>query len=335
MAFVTRFAPSPTGPLHLGHAYSAMLGFDLAMREGGDWLLRIEDIDRQRSRPEWEAAIYRDLEWLGLWWPEPVMRQSERINTYSDGLRRLNAVGDILYRCDCRRSDIAAALDAPQEGAPLFGPDGPIYPGTCRTRKLPFRVPAETHSEDAEALELIRRGIEDMAIVQRFYERLEALPEIELQHALRLRMDRAFEVAAQRRPGEAPFLEFRENGHGPAGEHGTIPLHLEEMIDTVGDVVLARRDMGTSYHLSVVLDDAAQGVTHVVRGEDLFEATRIHVLLQHLFDLPTPIYHHHRLIRDEAGKRLAKRDDARAIAKYRAEGATAADIRRMVGLPNP
>ena len=336
MAFVTRFAPSPTGPLHLGHAYSALLGFDMAMREGGHWLLRIEDIDRQRSRPEWEAAIYHDLEWLGLWWPDPVMRQSERTQSYLDGLRQLNAVADILYRCDCKRSDIAAALDAPQEGATSqIGPDGRIYPGTCRTRNLPFRVPPEQHPEDVEALELIGRGIEDTPVVQRFYERLEAPPQIELQHALRLRMDRAFDAAAQRRPGEAPFIEFREEGHGPNGEHGAILSHLEQMTDTVGDVVLARRDMGTSYHLSVVLDDAAQGVTHVVRGQDLFEATRIHVLLQKLLDLPTPVYHHHRLIRDDQGKRLAKRDDARAIAKYRAEGATPADIRRMVGLPNP
>lgn len=336
MAFVTRFAPSPTGPLHLGHAYSAMLGFDMAMREGGEWLLRIEDIDRHRSRPEWEAAIYRDLEWLGLWWPEPVMRQSERTQVYSDGLRRLNAAADILYRCDCTRSDIAAALDAPQEGySPQFGPDGQVYPGICRGRKLPYEIRSEPNPEDVEALRLIQRGIEDIPIVQRFYERLEAPPEIEMQHALRLHMERAFNFAAQRRPGETPFLEFREDGYGPDGEHGAILSHLEQMTDTVGDVVVSRREMGTSYHLSVVLDDAAQGVTHVVRGQDLFEATRIHVLLQHLLNLPTPVYHHHRLIRDDQGKRLAKRDDARAISKYRAEGATPTDIRRMVGLPGP
>ena len=336
MAFVTRFAPSPTGPLHLGHAYSAMLGFDMAMREGGEWLLRIEDIDQQRSRPEWEAAVYRDLEWLGLWWPDPVMRQSERIHAYSEGLKRLNAAAKILYRCDCTRSDIAAALDAPQEGTePQFGLDGLVYPGTCRTRNLPFEVPPLRHAEDVEALKLIQRGIENTPIVQRFFERLEAPPEIEANHALRLRLERAFEVAAQSRPGEPPFLEFREEGYGPNGEHGLIFSHLEKMKGEVGDVVLSRREMGTSYHLSVVLDDAAQGVTHVVRGQDLFEATRIHVLLQHILRLPTPTYHHHRMIRDDQGKRLAKRDDARALSKYRTEGATPADIRRMVGLPNP
>lgn len=336
MAFVTRFAPSPTGPLHLGHAYSALLGFDMAMREGGEWLLRIEDIDRQRSRPEWEEAIYRDLEWLGLWWPDPVMRQSERASVYAEGLRKLNSVADILYRCDCTRADIATALDAPQEGGQLtFGPDGRIYPGTCRTRGLPYEVVSAKHEEDAAALDLINRGLEDSPIVDRFYARLEAPAEIGTEYALRMRMDRAFEIGAQRRPGEEPFLEFREDGYGPEGQHGTIRTHLRQLTDEVGDVVLARRGMGTSYHLSVVLDDAAQGITHVVRGEDLFEATRIHVLLQKLLGLPTPIYHHHRLIRDDQGKRLAKRDDARALSKYRSEGATPADIRRIVGLPNP
>ena len=334
MMFRTRFAPSPTGPLHLGHAYSAILGFDMAMREGGEWLLRIEDIDRQRSRPEWEQEIYRDLEWLGLWWPEPVMRQSERTEAYSDGLSMLNLQHpDILFRCDCKRADIAAALDAPQEDAVRpSGPDGAIYPGTCRTRALPFDKPVPPHAEDHVALELIGQGKEDDPIVQRFYERLETPPRVQTEHALRLRMDRAFDLGAMRRPGEEAFLTFHEAGYGPQGQHGTILTHRKQMTEEIGDVVLCRRGMGTSYHLSVVLDDAAQGITHVVRGEDLFEATRIHVLLQRLLGLPTPSYHHHHLIRDENGKRLAKRDDARAIAKYRADGATPQDIRRMVGL---
>ena len=283
---VTRFAPSPTGPLHLGHAYSALLGHDMAQAAGGTFLLRIEDIDRSRARPEWEAQIYDDLHWLGLSWPTPVMRQSDRLPAYQAALDELWARG-LLYPCTCTRRDIEQALSAPQEGvAPPIGPDGPVYPGTCR----PARPPQGPRPRDA---------------------------------VLRLDMARAV--------GDQSF-GFLETGAGPAGETGAIAFDAAQMIAGVGDIVLARRDMGTSYHLSVVLDDAAQGVTHVVRGADLFEATRIHVVLQRLMGLPTPIYHHHRLIRDAAGKRLAKRDDARAIAKYRAEGASPADIRRMVGL---
>lgn len=295
----TRFAPSPTGPLHLGHAYSALLGFDMAMAAGGEWLLRIEDIDRQRSKPHWEQAIYDDLEWLGLRWPEPVMRQSERMGAYRDALADLWQAGS-LYACSCTRADIAAAVSAPQEGsAAVLGPDGLVYPGTCRGRDATFRGPD--------------------------------LPT----DALRLDMRAAF-GPGEPGTGEGPCLAFREAGHGPAGEHGLIGFTAEEAVRQIGDVVLARRDFGTSYHLSVVLDDAAQGVTDVVRGQDLFEATKIHVVLQRLLGLPTPTYHHHRLIRDEAGRRLAKREDARAIRRYREEGATPRDVRRMVGLdPRP
>lgn len=277
---ITRFAPSPTGPLHLGHAYSAILAHDMARAAGGRFLLRIEDIDRQRSRPEWEALIYDDLTWLGLTWEEPVMRQSERLKIYRQTLAELWE-NDLLYRCSCTRRDIEAATSAPQEGVSL-GPDGLIYPGTCR--------PAGARMAG------------------------EPLPEA----VLRLYMDRA-----------ATYCSFDEIGEAHYGTHHITP---EQMIQNVGDIVLARRDMGTSYHLSVVLDDAAQGITHVVRGEDLIDATQIHVTLQKLLKLPTPTYCHHKLIRDESGKRLAKRDDARAIAKYRAEGATPADIRRLVGL---
>ena len=291
MTFVTRFAPSPTGPLHLGHAYSALLAHDMARAEGGTFLLRIEDIDRTRSRPEWEAQIVDDLAWLGLTWPQPVMRQSDRTEIYAAALADLWQRG-LLYPCTCTRRDIAAAAAAPQEGAPLIGPDGTVYPGTCR--------PADRSPQ-------------------------KPLPPADT--ALRLDMR-----AAERALGPAP-LRFEESGAAPDGRSGQITAVWDEVHHAIGDIVLARPAMGTSYHLSVVLDDAAQGVTLVPRGADLFDATIIHVILQRLLDLPTPIYHHHRLIRDAAGKRLAKRDDARAIAKYRAEGASPADIRQMSGLP--
>ncbi|SFP48022.1 tRNA glutamyl-Q(34) synthetase GluQRS [Tranquillimonas alkanivorans] len=290
MTFTTRFAPSPTGPLHLGHAYSALRAHDMARAAGGTFLLRIEDIDRSRARPQWEAQIYDDLHWLGLHWPEPVMRQSDRLPVYARTLDALWARG-LLYACTCRRRDILDALSAPQEGAVPTGPDGIVYPGTCRPAPGAPR----------------------------------ARPE-----GAALRLDVAAAIAAcTGGPVRAARFDWRETGEG---QESHAAVTGPELVETVGDIVLARKGMGTSYHLSVVLDDAAQGVTHVVRGQDLAEATRIHVLLQHLLGLPTPVYHHHRLIRDADGKRLAKRDDARAIATYRAEGATPADIRAMVGL---
>jgi glutamyl-Q tRNA(Asp) synthetase len=276
VACVTRFAPSPTGPLHLGHAYSAILAHDIARADGGRFLVRMEDIDRARSRPEWAGAALDDLAWLGLTWDGPVLYQSTRLPAYRTALDRLASMG-LLFGCTCTRGDIRAALSAPQEGAILVeGPDGPIYPGTCRGHP-----------------------VTDGA-------------------AIRLDLSKALS-----RVGPMDFVDTAR------GRHDIDPL---EMLSGVGDVVLARRDMGTSYHLSVVVDDAHQGVTLVTRGEDLFEATEIHILLQHLLGLPVPQYHHHRLIRDEAGRRLAKRDDARALALYRAQGATPADIRAMVGL---
>ena len=281
MSFRTRFAPSPTGPLHLGHAYSAMLAHDMALAEDGAFLLRIEDIDRSRARPEWEEMIYDDLKWLGLRWEEPVMRQSERLEVYQGALDRLWDAG-LLFECTCNRRDILEAVSAPQE-TPLYGPDGIIYPGTCRDKR-PRQGP---RPQDA---------------------------------ALRLDIEKALGTIAK--------IVFEETGKSRRRQ----AYAPNTIIRTTGDVVLARRDMGTSYHLSVVLDDAAQGITDVVRGEDLFEATKIHVVLQRLLGLPTPIYHHHRLIRDEQGKRLAKRDDARAIRRYREDGASPDDIRRMVGL---
>lgn len=274
MAFVTRFAPSPTGPLHLGHAYSALLAYDMAVAVGGKFLLRIEDIDQSRCRPEWEAQIYHDLQWLGLTWPTPVLRQSSNFAAYD---RALRVIAEFCYPCRCNRADIRAALSAPQEGALQAEPDGLIYPGTCRNRLLCDMQPTDA-----------------------------------------IRLDVA-KVMAQ------TAVSYCDNGK-------ILCTCSVEMQQSVGDVMLARRDIGTSYHLSVVVDDAAQGVTDVVRGRDLQDATQIHVLLQRLLGLPTPTYHHHRLIRDDTGKRLAKRDDARALSKYRAEGATPADIRRMVGL---
>ncbi|KIC39127.1 tRNA glutamyl-Q(34) synthetase GluQRS [Leisingera sp. ANG-M7] len=282
MTFTTRFAPSPTGPLHLGHAYSAMLAHDMAATAGGTFLLRIEDIDQSRARPEWEAQIYEDLEWLELRWPKPVMRQSERLPRYREALDQLTAMG-LTYACRCNRADIEAAAGAPQEGVPQFGPDGRIYPGICRGRL----------TDEATETDVIRLNMEKAVLA-------------------------------------AELRSFTETGPAFPGTHTLAP---DTLISSVGDIILVRRNMGSSYHLSVVADDADQGITCAVRGADLFEATQIHVLLQSLLGLPTPVYHHHNLIRDENGKRLAKRDDARAIAKYRAEGATPQDIREMVGLP--
>ncbi|MEM9474117.1 MAG: tRNA glutamyl-Q(34) synthetase GluQRS [Pseudomonadota bacterium] len=292
MTFTTRFAPSPTGPLHLGHAFSACLADDMARAAGGRFLLRIEDIDQGRARPEWEGLIYDDLAWLGLGWETPVMRQSERMAAYRTALTKLWREG-LLYPCTCNRRDIAEAASAPQEGGLPIGPDGIVYPGTCRPTPhspAPWGEPPQ-------------------------------------DIALRLNM-----ATAMARIGEAVF--FEETGGAETGQTGWIARTASQLIEEVGDVVLARRDMGTSYHLAVVIDDADQGISHVVRGADLFEATSIHVILQRLLGLPTPIYHHHRLIRDDAGKRLAKRDDAQAIRTYRETGATPAEIRHMVGLPD-
>ncbi len=263
----------------------------MAAAADGRFLLRIEDIDQSRARADWETQIYDDLRWLGLTWETPVQRQSENLPAYGAVLDQLWHRG-YLYPCTCSRRDIQNALSAPQEGVAQFGPDGLIYPGTCRpdtTFPTPHQTPRPTDVT-------LRLALGDLA-----------------DH--------------QPRP-----YRFTETGAGPLGENGEIYFSATDLRDQVGDVVLARRDMGTSYHLSVVLDDAAQGVTHVIRGQDLFEATKIHVALQNLLGLPVPTYHHHGLIRDDAGKRLAKRDDARAISTYRADGASPADIRRLVGL---
>ncbi len=290
-AFRTRFAPSPTGPLHLGHALSALTAWDMSQEAEGTFLLRIEDIDKARSKAEWEALIFEDLHWLGLRWPEPVMRQSDRLETYAQAIGRLHTMG-LAYACTCTRRDIQDALSAPQEGVVRTGPDGPVYPGTCRGKSASGSV-GDVH--------------------------------------LRLNMDAALAwIFAAHKDLDA--LMFAETGAGPGGKNGEIFLDADDLISTVGDIVLARKDFGTSYHLSVVLDDAAQDITHVVRGQDLFEATKIHVVLQSLLDLPRPVYHHHDLIRDDTGKRLAKRDDARAIRLFREEGETPDTLRDRLGL---
>ncbi len=276
----TRFAPSPTGPLHLGHAFAALTAANLA--DPGQFLLRIEDIDQSRCRPDYERLIFQDLHWLGLDWPQPVMRQSRRLPAYQAALDRLADLG-LTYPCRCRRADIRAALSAPQEGAVPIGPDGPVYPGTCRHRRIRDAGPEDAIRLDA-ARALDRLGIEALA--------------------------------------------FSDDNIAPGLPHR---LSATDFISGVGDIVLARRGMGTSYHLSVVVDDAAQGITLVTRGKDLLDSTWIHILLQRLLDLPTPRYHHHRLIRDDSGRRLAKRDDARALRLYRDEGVTPAQLRRMLG----
>ncbi|HMO09546.1 MAG TPA: tRNA glutamyl-Q(34) synthetase GluQRS [Paracoccaceae bacterium] len=279
MNFVTRFAPSPTGPLHLGHAFSAMLAHDMARAAAGRFLLRMEDTDLERCRPEWAAQIEGDLRWLGLTWDGEVLRQSDRIASYNARLEPLAGRG-LLYPCSCTRSDIRAATAAPQEGVAFA-----VYPGTCRGRAMATRRPGD---------------------------------------ALRLDLGRAFDALA------GAELSFAETGPARPGHHA---VDRDAAVARIGDVVLSRKGEDiVAYFLASSFDDADQGVTHVIRGEDLFDFTPVQVILQRLFGLPTPVYHHHRLIRDGAGRRLAKRDDARSLEKYRAEGVTPSGIRRMVGL---
>lgn len=285
---VFRFAPSPNGYLHLGHALSALINFDMARAAGGRLLLRIEDIDRARCRPEYEAAIYEDLAWLGIAWEEPVRRQSEHLADYRASLARLEAQG-LVYASFESRAEIVALIAAREaSGTWPRDPDGaPLYPGTGR-----MVSPAE-HWRRIDAGE---------------------------HHALRLDM-----AAALARVGA---LTWTETGSGPNGETATVVA----LPSAWGDVVLARKETPTSYHLSVVVDDALQGVTHVVRGQDLFWSTRLHRLLQALLELPPPVYHHHRLLLDADGRKLSKSSRATALRSLREAGATPADIRRMVGL---
>ena len=289
MSPVFRFAPSPNGTLHLGHAYSALLNFDLARASGGRFLLRIEDIDPARCKPEFEAAIHEDLAWLGIAWERPVRRQSEHLAEYRRALDRLSGLG-LVYPSFESRAEIAR-LVAEQEVRGVWprDPDGaPIYPGDARLLTLEKRA----------------QRIESGA-----------------PYALRLDMEAAV--------ARAGALSWTELGEGPDGESGSIVACPQAW----GDVILARKETPTSYHLSVVIDDALQGITQVVRGQDLFHATSVHRLLQHLLDLPTPTYRHHRLIRDAAGHKLSKSTGATGLRELRAAGAGPADIRARIGLP--
>jgi glutamyl-Q tRNA(Asp) synthetase len=267
---VFRFAPSPNGYLHLGHAYSALLNFNLARRVGGKFLLRIEDIDATRCRPEFEAAIYEDLAWLGISWETPVRRQSDHMDDYRVALADLERRG-LVYRCFRTRRDIAAEIERAPHGAMETWRGSPLPPAE-EARRLAAGEP----------------------------------------YAWRLSLD-----AAKCALGGFEGLTFREEGSGPAGETGPIAARPE----LGGDVVLARKDVGVAYHLAVVLDDALQGITHVIRGQDLFQAAHVQRLLQALLDLPTPIYRHHRLLTAPDGRRLAKRDRAETLAELRARGA--------------
>jgi glutamyl-Q tRNA(Asp) synthetase len=286
---VFRFAPSPNGYLHLGHAYSALLNFDLARRAGGRLLLRIEDIDTLRCKPEFEAAILEDLGWLGITWETPVRRQSRHFQDYRAAIEQLEAEG-LVYPSFESRAKIAALMASREAtGGWARDPDGaPLYPGVAkllspaeRTRRLESGVP----------------------------------------YALRLDM-----AAACARTGDLGWVEY---GEGPDGETGAVAARPQAW----GDIILARKETPTSYHLSVTLDDALQGVTEVVRGQDLFWSTSVHRLLQALLGLPAPAYRHHRLIRDGAGRKLSKSTKATGLRDLRAGGAAPADIRRLVGLP--
>ena len=283
---VFRFAPSPNGYLHLGHAYSALLNFELARRSGGRLLLRIEDIDQARCRPEFEAAIEEDLAWLGIAWEEPVVFQSQRMPAYRAAAERLAAMG-LVYPCFATRAEIEAA----SAGGPV-DPDGaPLYTG-------------------------LFKGLDVDEVARR-----QAAGE---PFALRIDMGAAIAASATRLGG-APlvFTELGEDGAAQA---------IKAMPERWGDAVIVRKDVATSYHLAVVVDDAWQGVTHVTRGRDLYAATGLHRLLQVLLDLPAPLYHHHRLITDDNGRKLSKSARDTSLRSLREGGCEPCDIRRMVGL---
>ena len=277
---ITRFAPSPSGYLHLGHAYSGWFGFEAARAEpGGRFLLRIEDIDTTRCRTEFETAIFADLEWLGMEWELPVRRQSEHLAEYVAVTDQLRERG-LAYPCFCTRREIAEEIE--RAGAAPHGSEGPLYPGICRGLS------------PAERDERIGNGDD---------------------FSLRLDLQRALETVG----GE---LTWHDRRKGPQLARP----------DLLGDAVLARKDIATSYHIAVVVDDALQGITRVTRGEDLFESTHLHRLLQALLDLPVPEYEHHGLICDASGKRLAKRDAAESLRSLRERGVTPEQVReRFLG----
>ncbi len=280
-SFITRFAPSPTGLLHLGHAYSALLAYDAATTANGRFLLRIEDIDQTRCKPEFEQAIYEDLAWLGLSWEKPARRQSEHFADYDAALDILREKG-VAYRCFKTRKEIADEITRAPHLSP-DGPDGPPYVGT------PLAA--------LEERSLIAQG-------DAFAWRLSI-------SAARNLLGAAFEQ-----------LAFTEEGAGPNGETGRITATPE----IFGDPVIARKDSGTSYHLASVYDDATQGVTHVIRGQDLFHAAHLHTLIYALLGFPTPIYRCHKLITGENGKRLAKRDKSMTLRALRESGRHREDI---------
>lgn len=285
---VFRFAPSPNGHLHLGHALSALVNFDMARAAGGRLLLRIEDIDAARCRPEFEQAIYEDLAWLGIAWEQPVRRQSAHLDDHRAALAKLEAQRLTFPSFESRAEIARLVSDRESHARWPRDPDGtPLYPGAARQMQ-----PEERASR-------VARGD---------------------AYAIRLDMVRAVEDLSP--------LHWLESGAGPFGEHGEVAADPEAW----GDVVLARKETPTSYHLAVAIDDALQGVTHVVRGQDLFWSTSVHRLLQSLLDLPTPAYHHHRLILDDAGRKLSKSTQATGLRELRAQGASAHDVRKMVGL---
>jgi glutamyl-Q tRNA(Asp) synthetase len=288
---VFRFAPSPNGYLHLGHAFSALLNADLARASGGKLLLRIEDIDRTRCRPEFEQAIYQDLSWLGIGWDGEVRRQSDHLELYRYAVTQLAAKG-LIYPAFETRAEIAR-LVADQEAVSPWprDPDGaPLYPGSGK------------QLSPAQRDELIAAGV---------------------PYALRLDMAAAIALAGA--------LSWQELGCGPEGETGTIAARPEAW----GDVIIARKETPTSYHLSVVIDDALQGITEVVRGADLFWSTSVHRLLQHLLGLPAPVYRHHALLRDAEGRKLSKSTGSTGLRELRDAGVTPAEIRTLVGLAAP
>jgi glutamyl-Q tRNA(Asp) synthetase len=272
--FATRFAPSPTGYLHRGHAFSALTAYAATREAGGRFVLRIEDIDATRCRPEFEAAIYEDLAWLGLEWETPVRRQSEHLVDYQAALDRLEADG-LLYRCFRTRREVAEAMAS--------APHGPMEV---------FRGAALPADEEAARL----------AAGEPF--------------AWRLSLD-----AAAKRLGGFGALTFVDEGEGVIAARPELG----------GDVVLARKDVGVAYHLAVVVDDALQGISHVIRGRDLFEATHVQRLLQALLGLPTPVYRHHRLLTGPDGKRFAKRDGAQTLRSLREQGMSPADLKKELG----
>ncbi|QRI62734.1 tRNA glutamyl-Q(34) synthetase GluQRS [Shinella sp. PSBB067] len=285
---VFRFAPSPNGLLHLGHALSAILNHDLAAACGGRFLLRIEDIDPARSRPEFEAAIYRDLAWLGLDWERPVRRQSEHLAFYAEALERLKEMG-VLYPGFLSRGEVKARVEAHEAAGGVWprDPDGaPLYPTEERGLDRP------------QALAFIAEG---------------------RQHAWRLDMEKARTLAPA-------ALDWSEAGEGPEGETGTVAARPERW----GDIILSRPDAPASYHLAVVLDDAAQGITDVVRGQDLFHATAVHRLLQCLLGLPAPRYTHHGLVPGPDGRKLSKSNQDTGIAAYCGKGVSPAGIRALL-----